>query len=129
MDIPHNRIEMLQQIKCNYRLFLLSNTNEIHHASFHDNIVKNYKKDIFSEIFERTYYSFEMGIKKPDKRIFEKVLTENCLKPEETLFIDDSYKHIAAAKELGIKCFFLENTEVSVLFKNGKLSAADNQIL
>jgi len=42
------------------------------------------------------------------KEIFQRVLDDNGLKPEHTLFIDDSPQHIATAKELGIQTIFLE---------------------
>ena len=52
--------------------------------------------------FEKTYYSHEMGMRKPDREIFDFVLNDAQIKPEETLFIDDSPQHLATARSLGI---------------------------
>ena len=47
-------------------------------------------------------------MRKPDKEIFQHILDENSLKPEHTLFIDDSPQHIETAKSLGIQTIYLE---------------------
>jgi putative hydrolase of the HAD superfamily len=57
--------------------------------------------------FERIYYSHLVGKRKPNSDIFEQVLNENTLKPEETLFIDDSPQHLETAKKLGIKTYLM----------------------
>jgi len=54
-------------------------------------------------LFEKTYYSHFVGLRKPDPAIFEKVLKENNLVAEETLFIDDIAANLEAAEALGIQ--------------------------
>ncbi|MGZ3835145.1 MAG: HAD-IA family hydrolase, partial [Mucilaginibacter sp.] len=58
-------------------------------------------------LFEKTYYSHLVGIRKPDSAFFEKVLTENGLNPAETLFIDDIAANLEPAKALGIQTFLM----------------------
>jgi putative hydrolase of the HAD superfamily len=53
--------------------------------------------------FHKAYYSHRMGKRKPDADIFEQVLEENHLVPEETLFLDDFDVNIEGAKAVGIK--------------------------
>jgi putative hydrolase of the HAD superfamily len=48
-----------------------------------------------------------MGMRKPDKAIFEFVLNENQLDPEETVFIDDTIIHVNGAKQAGINAYLL----------------------
>jgi putative hydrolase of the HAD superfamily len=55
------------------------------------------------DYFEETFLSYEMHLAKPDKAIFEKMLSEANLLPEETLFIDDSEANCQAAASLGIQ--------------------------
>lgn len=55
------------------------------------------------DYFEKMYLSYEMKLAKPDIRIFEKVLENSSLVPEETLFVDDSPVNLEAAQKLGIK--------------------------
>jgi putative hydrolase of the HAD superfamily len=100
--------EILAELNKRYRTFLLSNINPIHYQ-----YIMNYLKDEFGfegndHLFEKTYYSHLIGIRKPDTAIFEKVMNENSLKPEETLFIDDIAANLEPAKALGIQTFLMK---------------------
>ncbi|MDQ3111958.1 MAG: HAD family phosphatase [Bacteroidota bacterium] len=107
LDLPKERLELLKSLGKKYRLFLLSNTNEIHVTAFSAYLQKEYGFRDFSAYFERWYYSCRIGKRKPDAEIFEFVLNENGLLAEETLFIDDSPQHIEGAKKVGIKSYLL----------------------
>jgi glucose-1-phosphatase len=107
LDIPSDRIQYLQDLKKKYRIFLLSNTNEIHKNKFHRIFEKNYGYP-FYDLFERNHYSHEMGMRKPDPGIYLQVLQENKLVAEESLFIDDMQENVIAAESLGIKGLFIQ---------------------
>ena len=100
--------EVLAELKQKYRTFLLSNINPIHY-----NYIMNYLKTEFGfenndHLFEKTYYSHFVGLRKPDQAIFKKVLSENGLKAEETLFIDDIAENLEPAKALGIQTYLMK---------------------
>jgi HAD superfamily hydrolase (TIGR01509 family) len=107
LDLPKERLELLEALGKKYRLFLLSNTNEIHVTAFSSYLNKTFGFNDFSSYFERWYYSCRIGKRKPDAEIFQFVLNENGLNPEETLFIDDSPQHVEGAKKVGIKSYLL----------------------
>ncbi len=111
------RIEFLEKVGKNYRLFLLSNTSQIHYQYYMDELkaINLYEK--FNRLFEKLYFSHLIGMRKPDEKIFEFV-TEDCLiKPEETAFIDDYDLNINAANAFGINGLFLKpGQDVSDLF-------------
>jgi len=113
LDVPDRRLNVLVKMKQNYNTFLLSNTCEPHVAAFeHDLYLKHGVKN-FNDYFDEVYYSCRMGMRKPDKEIFEFVLQKNNLKPEETVFIDDSIQHVKGAGECGISAFLLpKNAEI-----------------
>lgn len=107
IDMPKERIRYLEELKKNYRIFLLSNTNEIHRKLFH----KMFSDDngySFYDLFKKNYYSHEMGMRKPDPEIYKIVLQKNNLIPEETLFIDDMEDNTKAAQLLGMQVLLLE---------------------
>lgn len=115
LDLPPERLHLLQQLKTKHRIFLLSNTNDIHIR-----YVNNYLKETFgindlSGYFEKVYLSYEVGMRKPDAEIFELVLSENNLDPNDTLFIDDSIQHVEGAKKLGIHTYWLDVKKESVM--------------
>ena len=102
IGVPEGKHEILEALHQHYRTFLLSNNNELHYAFCMNHIYEKYGVSNNDEFFEKTYYSHMEGLRKPGKEIFERVLNENNLLPEETLFIDDSPQHLKAADELGI---------------------------
>ena len=109
-DFPFYRVEFLKQIqKSNrFKLFLLSNTNDLHIDYIKTNI-PFYEE--FKSCFDKFYLSQEINLRKPDKSIFEYVLRTNKINAEETLFIDDTLDHIKTAQSLGIKTWFLKPNE------------------
>ena len=123
VGVPAGNHELLLSLKSKYRTFLLSNINAIHY----DHIMKYLKDDFGFEgnehLFEKIYYSHLLGKRKPDAAIFEQVLSENNLKPEETLFIDDSPQHIATAQKLGIQTYLMTAPDsIQALFKYAFIS-------
>lgn len=118
LDFPGHRLELLKTLKTKYRLFLLSNTNETHIAEFEKQLLLAHGYKNLEPFFEKVYYSCRINMRKPDTEIFEFVLKENKLKPEETLFIDDSPQHIEGALKTGIKANFLvKGKEVETLLR------------
>lgn len=108
ISLPEENYRMLQQLKNKYRLFLLSNTNETHISAFTKLVEKVCPIEEFEGLFEKVYYSNHIGIKKPNVSPFLKILLENNLSSEETLFIDDSIQHIKGAAKTGMHAKFLE---------------------
>ncbi len=102
LDFPDFRLKFLEELAAQqeYRLFLLSNTNEIHIN--HEQKKLGEKFDRFKNAFEGFYLSYEINMRKPDLEIFEFVLETNDLIPEQTLFIDDTKENTDAAAHLGI---------------------------
>lgn len=118
-DFPERRVKTLLELKENYRVFLLSNSNEIHFEFY----TKRFKQDYAIEmdsLFEQAYYSFRMNICKPRPEIFQKVLEQSMLLAEETLFIDDTAENLTAASALGILTHqILPGQDITGLFKDG----------
>lgn len=122
LDLPKHRIDLILKIKNNYNCFLLSNTNIIHYDLYIKQL-QNLGMNSFDDVFLKAYFSFEMGMRKPDAEIFEFVLKQESLNADETLFIDDSIQHIETANTLGINTYHLKNKEdITLLFnENNKL--------
>lgn len=108
LDFPLRRLQLLQQLRNHYDLFLLSNTNEIHEAAFNALLMKTCGFNSIAHFFDKVYLSHRVGARKPGKEIFQQILDENGLQPEHTLFIDDSPQHIETANSLGIQTIYLE---------------------
>lgn len=107
--LPEGRLEFLENLRDSgeYRMFLLSNTNELHMTY----VARQLGEKTFSRFkacFEGFYLSYQVGMRKPETGIFRHVLEENRLEAEETLFIDDTLEHILGARSTGINTWHLQ---------------------
>lgn len=98
LDLPAFRVEMIRELKKKYRLFLLSNTNELHINA----IYEEHGKSVFEELFEKIYLSHEIGLRKPHVACYRYVLEDAGIKGSESVFVDDSKQNIKGAAEAGI---------------------------
>lgn len=108
IGIPEKRMQLLLNLKNRYRLFLLSNSNEIHNRKFLEDFTKKYDFKSFDEIFEKVYFSYMIHKRKPDPDIYNFVLSDLEIIPSETLFIDDMKQNVDAAISVGINGYHLQ---------------------
>lgn len=66
------------------------------------------KRFNFLKNFDVAVYSYEVGIAKPDKRIFQKLVSLSGVNPKEIVFADDDIEKISGAKKVGIQAFLYE---------------------
>lgn len=98
VGIPETRKQKLLELhKAGYKLYVLSNINELH-AEWTREQIRNLP-------FEQVFFSNEMHLAKPDVRCYEMVIRETGIKPEETLYIDDLPANIEAGLNAGFECF------------------------
>jgi putative hydrolase of the HAD superfamily len=120
VTIPPRKLMLLLELRKRYMVYLLSNTNELHWQWSCDKLFP-YKGFDVNSYFEKTYLSFEMKLSKPDAKIFQTMIEDSGIDPEETLFIDDSVDNCLAAETLGIRSFVAEsNEDWTRLFDNKK---------
>ena len=119
-ELPKERWDLLHRVKDYYRTYLLSNTNVIHVERYFQRLYETYGIYGYKHLFEKTYFSYELKMRKPDIRVFEYVLKDSNLKPEETLLIDDYHENIESAGRLGIiTCLLKEPETILDIFKDG----------
>lgn len=103
LSTKKERFDMLKELKGDYKVYLLSNTNTIHYRR-----MLEIMKELFGDLdfhrtyFHKAYYSQQMGMRKPDKEIFDTICIENNLEKTETLFIDDLPFNVEGARKAGL---------------------------
>ena len=102
LDLPKARLDLIQSLQTDHRLFLLSNTNSIHMRKVSEVVQQTIQVNSIDHYFEKAYYSHLVGMRKPDREIFDLVLNENELDPKETVFLDDFPINFPGAVEAGI---------------------------
>jgi len=113
-DFPLYRLEFLQMLSKKYRLFLLSNTDAIHINTFEEKSGTSFYSD-FYQCFEKVYFSFEIGMRKPNPDVYSFVLDQHGLQAKQTLFIDDKKENTDAAAALGLQIWNLQVGEEDVV--------------
>lgn len=107
LDTPMKNLELIQKFSKNFRIFLLSNTNEIH-ANYYNTFLKETTGIDYPALFEKVYYSHVLRKRKPNADIFEFVIADSKLNAPETLFIDDTEMHTDTAAKLGLNALYLK---------------------
>ena len=103
IEMPRSRFELLLQLRQRYQVFLLSNINELHERWIADYMQRAHGiHDFEHRYFDAVYYSHLIRLRKPDREIYEYVLADAEILPEESFFIDDLEVNIEAARKLGI---------------------------
>ena len=109
-DIPTYKLDKILELKKDYNVFLLSNTNILHWQK-----AKNYEfsKRGFSveDYFHKIWLSYEINLMKPSDEIFEFILKDSGMNPEQTLLIDDAEMNCQTAEKFGIKTYMPTHKE------------------
>jgi putative hydrolase of the HAD superfamily len=106
--MDEQKLTFLENLRKEYRLLLLSNTNPFVMEWARSKQFCSMKKPL-DDYFDRIFTSYELGSAKPNKAIFEKMIKKAEINPQESLFIDDGEKNIATAQALGLHTFQPEN--------------------
>jgi putative hydrolase of the HAD superfamily len=98
----------LQNCRNHYSIYLLSNTNHSHIEAFQLSLKGKFTETTFNDFFEKAYYSYRIGLRKPDTEVFDYVIQDAGLLPDETLFIEDTLKNVEGARQAGIPTLYLD---------------------
>lgn len=104
LGLKPESISFLKKINEKYRTALLSNTNNIHLKYFDNESVE------LLNLFEKVFFSFQIGLRKPDKEIYLFAAEKLNVKTEEILFIDDSEINIKGAESVGMNIIHFTNS-------------------
>ncbi len=105
----NNIIDLLRSLPNHFALHLLSNTNQIHHDYF-----INECQDLFG-LFSNLFFSHEIGLRKPDIRIYDFIIDKLHINPSTAIFFDDSIENCESARNAGLNsvhvtnCYFLSD--------------------
>jgi glucose-1-phosphatase len=106
LKFPPERIALLKEIRSKYRLFLYSNTNAIHYKKFSEIYRHSFHGEL-EDLFEKAYFSHDLGHRKPDLGGYQQIIRENQLDPKLTLFVDDALMNVEGAIKAGLKGLYL----------------------
>ena len=121
-ELRNGVIPVLRRLSKEYKLAIISN------AIYHEGIIEILKKLKVYEYFDLVLSSAKVGIRKPNKAIFQEALTQLNLLAKSCIFIgDDMYADICGAKRLHIKAIHIKRGFQLPMPKN-ILVKADHEI-
>lgn len=103
LDIPVQRIKMLERLKAKYNIMLLSNSNQIHYDYYNMRLQQQHGYSSLDRIFHQTFFSFNMKLYKPDEGIYWEMIRTSGIIPEESVFIDDNEVNLVGAAKTGLQ--------------------------
>lgn len=106
--VQSETIDILLDLKREYNLYLLSNTNEIAWKKI-DHTFRESGHPI-ETLFIKLYRSYRLGISKPCVEVFYKIIEDSGIDPAESIFVDDGPANVEAAEMAGFS---------TILFKPG----------
>ena len=116
--IPSEKLDIVYQLRKKFRVIMLSNTNAIHFP-YAERTFFSYKNRGIDEYFDKCYRSYDMKMAKPDAEIFEAILSQEQVAPNQCLLLDDGPKNIEQAQKLGFQTYFVDPKEdLSFLLTN-----------
>ncbi|MCP9610676.1 HAD family hydrolase [Coprobacter tertius] len=110
VDVEEYKLSYLLELRKKYRVYLISNTNPIIMGWARTSGFTSWGQPI-GDFFDRMYTSYEVGACKPSAVIFDYMIKDSGLNPEETLFVDDGIRNIEKGKELGFVTYCPLNGE------------------
>ncbi len=112
---------VVYEIMQKYDTAILSNIDELHH-----NFIMNKWPWLYD--IKNIFVSYKMGIIKPDKEIYVKVLSKFGLPAHKTLFIDDKEENVKGAQDVGLNSIHFSETNAVIkelgeygILKNSKV--------
>ena len=111
LDFPADVVSLIEEVKSQFPVYLLSNTSRIHSQLFLQ------KESLFSK-FDTIHLSYEMGLSKPDKRIYQQVVYVNQLHEKHIIFFDDNSSNVQSANEFGWEAVLIDPKQSFLQIRN-----------
>lgn len=118
LDTTEERFRLLEQLRKNFSVYLLSNTNSIHIDYFRNYIETQFGIERWNNLFDKQFLSYEIGLRKPHREIYDFVLNDIGREANECIFIDDNTTNIRNAGALGIHTILAQQPLDKTMFDN-----------
>ncbi len=108
VKIYRDLLDIIFSLRYRFKIMILSNTNSIHKKHFNQLVFGMYGKH-FDELFDMVFYSYELGTRKPEKIIYQRVLDDSKFEGSDILFFDDMKENLEASEMVGMKTFHVRD--------------------
>ncbi len=105
LPIQQETSKYLSELKSQFSLYLLSNTSKMHSDLF---LSQQYPNFNLFDAFTNVHLSFEMGLVKPNVRIYQQVIELNNLHNHHIVFFDDNEHNVRSANDFGWEAVLIQ---------------------
>lgn len=105
ITVDHDVLDLVANLRLRGYCCALATNQQPHRASFMADQLR------YRELFDRCFFSCDLGLAKPDRRYFESILAELRVAAEEVVFVDDKPSNVRAASSLGIHAVGFANSK------------------
>ena len=97
--------EILDTLKGQFRIYLVSNVNELHFDHLHNKFPE------YFQFFDYLFLSYKLGLRKPDLSIYQLIIKDLNMSPSQIIYTDDRIELVEPAKEIGLDAFVFKSKE------------------
>ena len=108
VKIYKDLLDIIFSLRNKFKIMILSNTNSIHKKHFNQLVVGMYGKS-FDKLFDMVFYSYKLGTRKPEQKIYQRVLDDSKFEGSDILFFDDMKENLKASEVVGMKTFHVKD--------------------
>ena len=116
IEIPDERVALVRSLGNDFKTGVLSNTNVIHIKEMERMLSTKAGSPTFGSLFDHLFFSYQMGYRKPDEKIYTSIIEELGTSPERILFFDDLEENLKAAKKVGLQTFHINHPKALIRF-------------
>lgn len=106
--IDERKLTFLEELRKDYQVYLLSNTNP-YVMSWACSADFSSEGKPLTDYFDKLYLSYEIGYTKPHEGIFDYLIKDANINPQEAIFIDDGLSNIETAQRLNMHTYHPKN--------------------
>ncbi len=109
-DLPASRLAALVELRKHYKVYLLSNLYDTA-WDYTQELIQRGGYSV-EQCFDEAFISYQLQLAKPNPLIYQKVFEATGIKPEETIYFDDTHDNIEAARKLGVVSCLVPMNEI-----------------
>jgi putative hydrolase of the HAD superfamily len=97
IEADRSILDLVGQLRRQGMLCALATNQQRYRATYMEEALS------YKSVFDRSFYSYQLGLRKPAIEYFEAIVAELECSPEEMLFIDDAERNVAVARSVGLR--------------------------
>lgn len=113
-EVDCRKLRLVRRLRAQgIKTYVLSTNNPLHARIVRERFRKcmpKLKGDPIANLFSKVFFTFDVRLLKPDLKIYRHVLKRAGIKPQETLFLDDSPQNVLAAQQVGIYALLIDDS-------------------